>query len=144
LKARKKEMAKKFSYSDHCEKVSGHHEELSRGFTGLANHFTKAGHDAAAKHCESMAECHKALSAQHAAAAEAAKQKAQDDWMNKVRPDGARRVVGEIPAAERNRLINRFGGAPIQGHETATVSEFGKVSTEGLDPELEDLINPDA
>jgi hypothetical protein len=131
LKVRKNEMSK-FSFSEHSKKVASHHAALAKSFTGLANHFTKRGHEDAAEHCESMAECHKALAACHEAAGVAA-EKALADHMNKIVPDA--------PEAARNRLINRAGGPPLPRERE---SEFGKVSTEDLDPELADLVNPEA
>jgi hypothetical protein len=149
-------MAKKHSYSEHCNKVAAFHGELTKGFTGLADHYAKAAehtragdHEQAANELEecsscakSMAESHAGLAECHSAQADAAR-KALADRGLELRPDGAVGVVPSAPESARNRFtaVPRAGAPPEQ--RKAAPSVFGmdlQPDTDGVDPELSDLV----
>ena len=137
-------------FAGHCEAASEHHAQIAKGFSGLVSHFKKCAehhettnpqladeYTGAASKCKAMAGHHEALSGSYADIGDEA-EKAQANRMNKMREDGVRGVLPDVPASARNRAILRDGGAPLQRD---SVPEFGKVDTSDVPVELEDMIN---
>lgn len=148
-------MSKKFSFSDSEHAKAEHHLGLHKGFSGLVSNFSRAtamveadqpelaGHySAIADHCKTMAECHKALAAEHTKCGEAAEKAVQDQLGKTLRHDGARGIYPDAPEEQRVRMINRVGGAPDQRRDRPKVEigDDGQPDVSKVDPMLTDLV----